>query len=61
MIPKDLKCPECGDKLVESTTFLEMERQNISFTVKSIPARKCEKCGEEFIDGPVAAYVDEIV
>lgn len=41
-------------------TKLTFVRQGISVEVDQVPARICRKCGEEFVDGPVAIRVSDL-
>jgi len=55
-----MKCVICknGDTN-EGTATITLEHRGAILVVKSVPARVCEVCGEEYIDESVAAHVLE--
>lgn len=58
---KSFKCPECGGKIKEDVVKMTYELKNSHITIKNIPAKVCEKCGNELIDGHTAKDVDLLV
>jgi YgiT-type zinc finger domain-containing protein len=57
---RSLKCTECGGEVVAGKTTLTFERLGITVEVQAVPARVCQQCGEEFVDGPVAIQVSNL-
>jgi len=57
---RNQKCPECGGTVRPGQTTLTFERLGIELAVEAVPARICQDCAEEFVDGPVAVQVSDL-
>jgi YgiT-type zinc finger domain-containing protein len=54
-------CPLCGgDKQLGTTTFAVDLKSGV-VVVREVPAMVCTKCGDAWIDDPVAAKLEEMV
>lgn len=57
-----MKCVICKQgETREGTATVTLEREGATIVVKSVPARVCEICGEEYIDEAVTARLMEQV
>jgi YgiT-type zinc finger domain-containing protein len=51
-----MKCVICKHgEIRNGTATITLERNGTTFVAKSVPARVCNNCGEEYIDQEVAA------
>jgi YgiT-type zinc finger domain-containing protein len=54
-------CPLCGgDKQLGTTTFAVDLKSGV-VVVREVPAMVCTKCGDAWIDDPVATTLEEMV
>lgn len=58
---KNFKCTECGGKIKDDNIKLTYDIKNTHITIKNVPAKVCQKCGNELIDGHTAKDVDLLV
>ncbi|MCG2712092.1 MAG: YgiT-type zinc finger protein [Candidatus Omnitrophica bacterium] len=58
---KNIKCPECGGKAEDQLIKMKYDINHNHITIKNIPAKVCQKCGNELIDGHTARDVDLLV
>lgn len=54
-------CLHCGGEMQETTGRLVYELDGYSITVEDVPMKVCPACGEQYIPGPIAEEVSEIV
>lgn len=47
--------------MIESTTTHVAELGNCIVVIKNVPCLKCDQCGEVFVNGEVAARLEQIV
>ena len=53
-----VKCVICKQGATRSgSATVTLERDGMTFIVKSVPAQVCENCGEEYIDGDMTAQL----
>lgn len=55
------KCPECKGIIEPGQTVLKYDLEEISVSVKNIPANVCGECGHSFIEGRIAEDVNRLV
>ncbi len=55
------KCPECKGIIKPGQTKLNYELEEISVSVKNVPANVCMKCGHSFLEGRIAEDVNRLV
>ena len=58
---KNFKCVECGGKIKDDNVKLTYDIKNTHITIKNVPAKVCQKCGNELIVGHTAKDVDLLV
>ncbi len=58
---KNIKCPECGGKMEVQLIKMKYDIKKSHITLKNIPAKVCQKCGNELIDGHTAKDVDLLI
>lgn len=58
---KHFNCPECHGSVIDGRVEIDYNLDGIKVTINSVPAKVCSKCGQEFIDGPVAENLDRLV
>lgn len=52
----DMKCPICRQgETRDGTVTITLERDGMTFVVKSVPALVCGNCGEEYVDEDTTA------
>jgi len=56
-----VNCFVCGGKLIETTTTLHLKKEGQLLIIEDVPAKVCQRCGEELISGPVAEKIGEIL
>lgn len=56
-----MQCHECGGKLKPSVTTLHLQKGGKPVFVENVPVKLCVQCGEEYISGPVAERLGEIM
>jgi len=56
-----LKCPECGGSYKDETVKMTYDVKNVHVVIKNVPAKVCQKCGNELLDGHTAKDVDLLV
>lgn len=61
ILMKNFKCPECGGTIQDKSIKMTYDLKNTRITIKNIPAKVCQKCGNELIDGYTAKDVDLLV
>ena len=50
-----MKCVICKHgETADGTATVTIERNTLTFVVKSVPARVCNNCGEEYVDEEIA-------
>ena len=54
-------CPLCGGEKRPGTTTFAVDLKIGVVVVREVPAFVCAKCGEAWIDDPVAAKLESIV
>lgn len=55
-----MKCVVCKNgETSDGTATVTLERGGTTVVIKSVPARVCEVCGEEYIDEPIMARLME--
>ncbi len=53
-----MTCPICGQgETSRGTTTVTLERGELIFVAKDVPALVCENCGEEYVDEAATAQV----
>jgi len=53
-----MKCVICKHgETRHGTTTITLDRNGMTFIVKSVPARVCANCGEEYVDEEVTAQL----
>ena len=51
-----MRCVICKQgEIRPGTTTVMLERNGMTLVVKSVPARVCENCGEEYVDEDITA------
>ena len=60
-IMKSFKCPECKGNVIDGRTKMDYSLDWMKMTIENVPAKICSKCGQEFIDGPIAENLDRLV
>lgn len=55
------KCPQCKGDVIDGKVKMDYSLNWMKVTVKNVPAKICSKCGQEFIDGPIAENLDRLV
>jgi YgiT-type zinc finger domain-containing protein len=55
------KCPLCEGKKTTGTTTYTVDLGFGVVVVRSVPAKVCSQCGEEWIDASVARSLENIV
>ena len=55
------RCPLCGGEKQPGTTTLAVDMRFGVAAVREVPAFVCTKCGDAWIDDPVAAKLENIV
>jgi YgiT-type zinc finger domain-containing protein len=58
---KYFNCPECKGDVIDGRVKMDYDLNRMKVTVKNVPAKVCSKCGQEFIDGPIAENLDRLV
>ncbi|CAG1004877.1 hypothetical protein PHYC_03178 [Phycisphaerales bacterium] len=54
-------CPICTHgTLRPGVTSVTLERGQLTLVIKSVPARVCDNCGEQFVDEAVSARLLEV-
>lgn len=56
-----MTCFFCKGNMIESTTTCVAELGNCIVVIKNVPCLKCDQCGEVFVNGEVAARLEQIV
>ena len=57
-----MKCVVCRNgETSPGTTTITLERDAVTVVFKSVPARVCDNCGEEYIDKQTAAQLLELL
>lgn len=56
-----MQCFECGGKLKHSVTTLHLQKGGRPIFIENVPVTLCEQCGEEYLSGPVAEKVGELL
>ena len=55
-----MNCPICNHgTLAPGVTTVTLEREQLTLVFKSVPARVCDNCGEQFLDETVSAELLE--
>ncbi|MBU1486695.1 type II toxin-antitoxin system MqsA family antitoxin [bacterium] len=54
-------CPECKGEVTGAKVKMDYKLEGMKVTIKNVPAKICSKCGQEFIDGPIAENLDRLV
>lgn len=54
-------CPLCGGEKQPGTTMFAVDLKFGVVVVRKVPAFVCAKCGDAWIDDPVAAKLESIV
>ncbi len=54
-------CPLCGGEKQSGTTTFAVDLKFGVVVVREVPALVCTKCGDAWIDDPVAAKLENIV
>ena len=54
-------CPLCGGEKQSGTTTFAVDLKFGVVVVREVPALVCTKCGDAWIDDPVAAKLESIV
>ena len=57
----NLKCPECGGKIYESKVKMTYDVNNTRIVIKHVPAKVCQKCGNQLLNGNTAKDVDLLI
>ena len=53
-----MMCPHCRNGETQpGTTTVTLERGNLTFVVKDVPAQVCANCGEEYVDADVTEQI----
>jgi len=55
------RCPLCGGEKQSGTTTFAVDLKFGVVVVREVPALVCTKCGDAWIDDPVAAKLESIV
>ncbi|MCP5052686.1 MAG: YgiT-type zinc finger protein [bacterium] len=55
------KCPECKGVIKPGHTELNYELEEITVSVKNVPANVCTNCGHSFIIDRIAEDVNRLV
>ncbi len=55
------QCPLCGGEKQPGTTTFAVDLKTGVVVVRDVPAFVCTKCGDAWIDDPVAAKLESIV
>ena len=55
------RCPLCGGQKVPGTTTFAVDLKFGVVVVREVPALVCEKCGDAWIEDPVAKKLESIV
>jgi len=58
---KYFNCPECKGEVIEKGVKVDYNSGWMKVTIENVPAKVCSKCGQEFIDGPIAENLDRLV
>ena len=54
-------CGECGSTTERTTTIITYHLDDLTITVKNVPASVCPSCGEKYIPGEVGIAVNRQV
>lgn len=54
-------CNSCNQEFTKATGTLTFEEEGLRITVGNVPLLRCVSCGEEFVPGPIAEEISEIV
>lgn len=54
-------CPLCGGDKQPGTTTFAVDLKSGVLVVREVPALVCTKCGDAWIDDPVAAKLESLV
>lgn len=55
------RCPLCGGEKREGTTTFAVDLKFGVVVVREVPALVCSKCGDAWIEDPVAAKLEAVV
>jgi YgiT-type zinc finger domain-containing protein len=55
------ECPFCGGERTAGSTTVTVDLGFGVVVVRHVPAQVCDRCGEAWLDDPVAAVLEEIV
>lgn len=58
---RHFNCPECRGDVIDGRVKVDYNLDRMKVTIKNVPAKVCSKCGQEFIDGPIAENIDRLV
>ena len=56
-----MKCHQCGGELKQSVATLHLLRNQKPIFMENVPVTICKQCGEEYIAGPVAEKLEQIL
>lgn len=54
-------CPLCGGRLKMGKAVYALDLGSSLFVVRSVPARICDQCGEEWIGDQTAGRIERLV
>lgn len=52
---------DCHDTMEETVGSITYTFDDYTITVENVPMKRCGKCGEEYIPGPIAEQVGDLV
>lgn len=56
-----MNCYECGGELKRSVTTLHLQKGQKPIFIENVPVTACQQCAEEYISGPVAEKMGQIL
>jgi len=58
---QDFNCPECRGYTKDGHKTMAYDLKEATITIKQVPAKICQKCGQGFVEGQVAEMLDELI
>ena len=55
------RCPECAGNYKDSIIKMTYELNNARVVIRNVPAKVCQKCGNELLEGHTAKDIDLLV
>ncbi len=55
------ECLDCKEEMEETVGSILYTFDDYTITVDNVPMKRCKSCGEEYIPGPMAEQVGDVV